>query len=241
MKSRKSERSPEASSKSKSGPRSLLTGAMEFKMMISILKIADEKKNCWSLIARQLGVSYPAIIKNTFYSRATTYLKKISCHKQIKCNSEEEQARIQFYLLSALECLNKANFHSEEKPHYFETMIIESNLNVSSLKMYAQDFGISLNSKQLEITLNQLVGKYNSYEIVHPIILPATVRIPIDEGKNLMGSFQKKKMVESYDVETKSSILFFLTFPRNQIIRCILQEPNLLIEPRLQETEKDSF
>ena len=208
--------------------RSLLSGAQEFSMMLTLLNSSDPTKNCWSQISKQLDVSIPSIVKNTFYSKATTYLKKVANKKKINLKNEEEKAKTTFYILTALEYLNFCQTPNNNKPSYLRTMITINNLSSEELIKYSKDNGISLNKAQLARVLTQLVNKYESNDVIQPINLPKTIRLPIDGCKTLL-SFKKKKVEDCFDSETQYSLLFFLTFPRKNICTCVFKKPNLLM------------
>ena len=215
-------------SKENFNSRSLLSGAQEFNMMLTLLNSPDPTKNCWSKISKELGIPVPSIVKNTFYSKATTYLKKVANRKKINLKNEEEKAKTTFYILTALDYLNFCHSPNSNKPSYLRTMITINNLNSVDLTKYSQENGISRNKEQLIRVLAQLVNKYESSDVVQPIYLPKTIRLPIDADKKLL-SFKKKKISDNFDSETQHTLLFFLEFPRENVCACTFKKPNILM------------
>jgi hypothetical protein len=194
---------------------SLLCGDMEFRMMLLYITISNQMAiNCWAKIAKKMGIQCPSIIKNTFYSKATTCLKRITSDKSIFSSNTEEKTRMTFYIQCALACIKPGKRRKKKKPNYFETLISEQNLKRDHFISYSSKNGISLSSNQLEMDLKDLVSKYSSSEVVHPITLPSEIQLPIDSERTLIKI--GKHSSENYHIEweTKASLTFFLKFPR---------------------------
>ena len=213
----------------RSSSYSLLSGAQEYQMMLQILHSNALTQNCWSQISKLLGISSPSIIKNTFYSRANAYYKKIHSKKYINLTNEEEIAKVTFYVMIALDYLSSSFDTLGGKPNYVKTMITNNNLTPTSLNEFCEKYGLILDKESLILKLNKIVCKYESISVVHPVCIPKFLELPINKSKQLVNSLKRMKFSEALESETKNSLLFFFQFPRKYDVQCSFKKPNILM------------
>ena len=172
----------------------------------------SNKRNSWSEMSRVLDIAHPSIVKNTFYSRATSYLKKISLEKPINFDSDEERARMVFYMQYALRCLKGMKTRTKKKVNYFDSLLTDYKLSNKVIYDYACSYGLSLSTKPLMSLLNTLINKHSvSYEHSH-IILPPTIYLPITASKELLGVNFSMVGDSCLDGDQRNSLVYLVTY-----------------------------